>query len=176
MDRHRRPDDVANLAESLVGLKCSHVSCGGAAGSTIQLHLGEVVGRLIPAKEPRITGDILRYEGGVVVWCAWRLDSSSEPLTSWDDSDESIEGKLTKLIGTVIESVELVPPAWDANIRFSGDRVLRIFSDHVPGDPSFSGNWDLRVGDFICAFGPGARYSIEETRMEIAPVGESSTV
>jgi len=95
------------------------------------------------------------------VWCAWRLDASDAPVTSWDDTKESVEAGLAKLKGSRIDAVEVVPPAWDMNIRFSNALQLRIFCDHVPGDPSFEGNWDLTTQNMSIAVGPGTEYKTE---------------
>jgi hypothetical protein len=146
-------------------LECWKVSCGGAAGSTFQLALGEKVRLPIPSKKAKYTDRFPEFEGeaSILVWCAWRLDGLNGPLTSWDDTAQAVEEGLKKLVGEKIESIDLIPPAWDATITLSNSFCLRVFCDHVPGDPSFDGNWDLRIRNTAIAFGPGAAYR-EETR------------
>jgi hypothetical protein len=158
------PDELDGAIRSLEGLECWEVSCGGAAGSTFQLALGKKVPLPAPSKKTKHSHAFPEFEGeaSILVWCAWRLDGSDGPLTSWDDTKESIEEELTKLTSSRIESIEVIPPAWDMNIKFSNSLCLRVFSDHVPGDPSFEGNWDLRTPSAFIAVGPGARYRVEE--------------
>jgi hypothetical protein len=157
------PEELDHILRSLSGLECWYVSCGGAAGSTFQLVLGEKIRRSVPLKNLEHLEDFRQFEGevGLFVWCAWRLDSPVEPVSSWDDTQESIETCLKTLIGTRIRSIEVFPPAWDATIRFSNTFCLRIFCDHVCGAPSFDGNWDLRRKNKIISLGPGSMYRTE---------------
>ena len=153
------PEELGRIISSLKGLECWYVSFGGAAGSTFQLALGGKVRRPVRLKNPAHSDEFRQFEGqvGLFVWCAWRLDSTVGPVTSWDDTNESAEAGLEKLIGTRIDTVEVVPPAWDMNIEFSNSLCLRVFCDHVPGEPSFDGNWDVRTQDMSIAVGPGTQ-------------------
>jgi hypothetical protein len=149
------PPELGTLVGSLQGLRCWYVSCGGNVGSTFQLALGE--------KVPAHSEEYRAFEGeaNLLVWCAWRLDGPGRPLASWDDGDAAVKDGLLKLVGTRVESVELTPPAWDLTVRFSGGLHLRIFCDHVPGDPSFDGNWELWLRHVAVLVGPGERCLIE---------------
>ncbi|MBV9123746.1 MAG: hypothetical protein JO112_10350, partial [Planctomycetes bacterium] len=122
------------------------MSSGGGAGSTFQLALGGKVRRPLPLKNPAHAEDFRQFEGEVslFVWCAWRLDALDRPVTSWDDTEESVAAGLEQLVGSRIDTIEVVPPAWDMTLKFSNSLWLRVFCDHVPGEPSFDGNWDLR--------------------------------
>ncbi len=162
--------DLSTLVSSIQGLRCWYVSCGGAAGPTFQLALGNKVPRRTLLKNAAHPEEYRRFEGeaNLLVWCDWRLDGADSPLTSSDDSPANISSQLGKLVGTIIESVAVVAPAWDLTIRFSGNLTLRVFCDHVPGDPSFDGNWELWRQEIAVLVGPGAR-SIVEVRSE--PVG-----
>lgn len=163
MDTNGRPD-LLSLLHSIRGLPCWYVSTGGAAGSTFQLALGGKVLRQVPLRNAAHPEEYRKFEGEVslLVWCAWRLDSVDAPLTSWDDAEAGVANGLGKLVGRVVESAEAAPPAWDLTVRFSGDLTLHLFCDHVPGDPSFDGNYDLRRDDVIVAVGPGPRLCIEQ--------------
>lgn len=157
------PDDLLKHIPPLIGLDCWYVSTGGSAKSTFQLALGEKVCRLNPLKNTAHSDEFRQFEGSVniFVWCAWRLDGSHGPLTSWDDTEQSIKDSLRNLLGNTIEHADIMPNTWDISIRFSNQLCLRVFCDHVPGDPSFDGNWDLRTQTAVIAFGPGANYKIE---------------
>jgi len=157
------PAELTGLLPSLKGLECWHVSCGGAAGSTFQLTLGGRVRRPLPLKNPGHSEEFRQFEGevGLFVWCTWRLDGTDGPVTSWDDTEESVEAGLGKLIGSRIDNIEVIPPAWDMNIKFSNSLCLRVFCDHVPGEPSYDGNWDVRTQNVSIAVGPGAQYRTE---------------
>jgi hypothetical protein len=157
------PEELARLISSLKGLECWYMGCGGAAGSTFHLDLGGKVRRPVPLKNPAHSEEFRQFEGevGLDVWCAWRLDGADGPVTSWDDTIEAVQAGLEKLVGSRIDTVEVVPPAWDMNIKFSNSLCLRVFCDHVPGEPSFDGNWDVRTQDMSIAIGPGTQYRIE---------------
>jgi hypothetical protein len=160
------PGELASLVGSIRGLECWYVSSGGAACSTFALSFGAKIRRPVPIKNPAHSEEFRHFEGelNLLVWCAWRLDGPDAPLTSWDDADESISAQLTKLIGATVESVELIQPAFDLVINFSNALCLRVFCDHVPGEPSFDGNWDLTAHDEIVSVGPGAKISVENRR------------
>jgi hypothetical protein len=156
--------NLSTQISSLEGLACWYVSCGGAAGSSFQLALGAKVAREAPLTNPAHSEEYRRFEGeaNLLVWCTWRLDGPDGPLTSSDDTTANIVTQLQKLVGATIESMTLVPPAWDLTIGFANGLMLRVFCDHVPGDPSFDGNWELSRQGVAVYVGPGARYDIEE--------------
>jgi hypothetical protein len=168
-------DDPLKWIPPLVGLECWYVSTGGAAKSTFELALGEKVLRPHPLRNTAHSEAFRQFEGSVsiLVWCAWRLDGSHGPLTSWDDTEQSIKERLRSLVGARIEHVDIVPNSWDISIRFSNQSCLRVFCDHVPGDPSFDGNWDLSTQTVSIAFGPGANYRIENCSSVKAVSGEN---
>ena len=158
------PTHMDELILPLKGIKCWYVSCGGAAGSTFQLAFGEKVARSVPLKNPAHDETYRRYQGefSLLVWCSWRLDSLEAPVTSSDDNEKLVAAGLSQLVGATIESIDVVAPAWDLNVEFSNALVLHVFCDHVPGDPSFDGNWDLFIRDVTVAVGPGARVRIDD--------------
>jgi hypothetical protein len=159
-------DDAQRIIdEVIVGLrkKCWYVSCGGAAGRTFQLAMGEKVRRTIPLRNPAATEEFRVYEGAsnLLVWCSWRLDSSVAPLTSSDDTTEHVVDTLRGLIGRTVENVRVDVPGWDLHLQFTGGLTLHVFCDHLPGDPSFDGNWDLSLTDKMIAVGVGSNVVVE---------------
>lgn len=157
------PGELARAVSTLTGMECWYVSCGGAAGSTFSLSFGQRIPRATPLRNTAHTDEFRQFEGeaALYVWCTWRLDDTDGPATSWDDTDESVDRGLNRLIGSRIVSIDVLAPAWDLSIRFSNSLHLRVFCDHVPGSPSFDGNWDLRTENGSIAVGPGSKYRTE---------------
>ncbi len=151
------------LVGSLRGLRCWYVSCGGCTLPTFQLALGEKVPRDAPLRNDKHSEEFRNFEGeaNLLVWCSWRLDGADRPVTSSDDTGEAIVRELNGLLNAHVESILLTPPAWDLTVRFSNGLDLRVFCDHVPGDPSFDGNWELWRRDVSVVAGPGERLDIE---------------
>jgi len=155
--------DLDKLVRSLQTLRCWYVSCGGASASTFQLALGEKVRRLRPLKNTSHPDEYRQFEGAanLLVWCSWRLDGTDSPLTSSDDVPTAMESGLKNLVGATIDSISLAAPAWDLALRFSNGLQLLVFCDHVPGEPSFDGNWELWLKDVAASVGPGSQWTLE---------------
>lgn len=170
MDTNGRQDPSA-LVNKLLGLPCWYVSCGGCTLPTFQLALGKKVPRPRPIKNPKHSEEYRHFDGeaNLLVWCAWRLDGPDSPLTSWDDTDANVEAMLGKLVGATVESVAVAPPAWDLTLHFTGGLTLRVFCDHVPGNPSFNGNWELWSASAGLCVGPGTRVTVEPRAEPAAP-------
>jgi hypothetical protein len=160
---HPIPQELAAIVAQLEGLKCWHVGTGGAVGSTFLLALGERTPRSIPLRNQAHSDEFPYNKGSasILIWCAWRLDDAAGPITSWDDADDGVARGLAQVVGTKITSIEIEPPCWDATITFSTGLRLHVFCDHVPGEPSFDGNWQFSTPDAQVAFGPGARYQVD---------------
>lgn len=99
-----------------------------------------------------------------IIWCSWRLDADDQPITSSDDAEETAGAAIGELSGTTLQSAKVSGPAGDLELHFSNGQCLRVFCDHVPGDPSFDGNWELRIERSHVMVGPGAscKYSEDE--------------
>lgn len=142
----------------LVGLPCWHISAGKGVGSSFLLKLGQK----IPLPKP--VGNVeFVSEASLLVWCTWRLDGETTPITSSDEDDEIIAQKLQVLIDQMITSIDFTSLAWDMCVTFSNGLQLRVFCDHIPGDPSFDGNWELRAANREVLAGPGYNLRIEES-------------
>lgn len=152
-------------------LPCWKFGCGGSVGSSFSLAFGKRISRLAPkVVERRVIEEYQEFgEMTLLVWCTWRLDAPFQPLTSSDDSDEGIQHGLSELIGTTVQSVEIAAPAWDLNVKFSNNLWLRVFCDHVPGDPSIEVNWELYGDEQSLHIGPGAKYRIEKQEPSVTP-------
>ncbi len=161
------PDEVSKLmacVASLQGLPCWHayVSAGNSPG----VSMGQKIRREVPRPHPEALKRIgipddniyheFRDEVRLIAWCPWRLDAKQRPVTSGDDQVHSAEAGIRSLIGTVVVKAEVAAPGWDLQVLFSNELCLRIFSEYVPGKPSFDGNWELRIGDEHIMVGPGS--------------------
>jgi hypothetical protein len=156
-------DVVCGIIEAVRQKECWYVDIGGFAAHTFSLHLGRRFKRPSPVGRD-LTAEIALYDGevNIYVWCAWRLDGPTAPLSSWDDTELSIVEALQRLKGETILEATINTPAWDLDVVFSNALTLRVFCDHVPGQPSYSGNWDIRFGGKLVAFGPGAEYRVQD--------------
>lgn len=154
---------VGEIKSRLIGLECWYVSTGVGVGGTFSLALGNHIRRSRPLSNSTHSEEFRNYEGeaNVYVWCTWRLDGPEEPLSSSDDTDDGIRQGLSQLVGCTITNVAVASPAWDLQLMFSSGAKLHVFCDHVPGDPSFDGNWEMRAHDLILYFGPGSKSEIE---------------
>ena len=157
-------DITVQLRSRLIGMPCWYVNAGGNyVGSTFSLALGGQVPRERPLANPRHPEEYRKYEGeaNLIVWCAWRLDGPDAPETSSDDTESAIQSGLERLVGSRIVDVIVERPAWDLRILFSPFHRLQVFCDHVPGAPSFDGNWELHLKDQAFFFGPGSKMEVE---------------
>jgi hypothetical protein len=158
--------DVAmEVRSSLIGLPCWYASAGGKrVGSTFSLAFGRKVLRTEPLTNLAHSEEYRKYEGeaNLVVWCTWRLDGPDEPESSSDDTEQGILSTLEGLIGAQIVDAVIDRPAWDLRLLFSPYHRLQLFCDHVPGEPSFDGNWELHTRDRAFYFGPGSIVEVEQ--------------
>jgi hypothetical protein len=164
MDSSKNQQVIVDFITAAKALPCWNVNCGGAVGTSFSLDFGKRIPRRVPRYSDKRIIEVEEDYGEVhlLVWCAWRLDAESGPLTSSDDSDHGIKLGLSKLIGTTVETINAIPPAWDMTIWFSNGLSLKVFCDHVPGDPSIHGNWDFFLTDKSIHVGPGATYNVTE--------------
>lgn len=153
----------AEVIQALTGKPCWYASCGGAVGSTFELTFGAKIPRRDVVQNDLHSEEFRRFEGesNLFVWCSWRLDDSTRPLSSSDDTKEHINDALNRVVGTVVTDVRIEMPGWDLHVGFSNGLTLRVFCDHLPGDPTFSDNWELCLRDKYIVVGLGSVFGIE---------------
>jgi hypothetical protein len=163
------------VLRSLRGMRCWYVSCGGLDIPSFSLAFGGMNPRPVPLRNTFHSDDFRRNTGKVnlYVWCTWRLDSAAGPVTSSDDTEASIISGLGHLLSDTVESVDASLPGWDLSLQFSGRHTLRLFCDHVPGDPSYSMNWSLSSARNTLLVKPGSAISLERTETYCLPEKES---
>jgi hypothetical protein len=157
------------VVDSMRRRKCWHVTAAPANLSTFELFLGEKVPRdpvlrdyLVARHDRADEADEFEGEANLMVWCTWRLDGKEAPLSSSDDTSEHVAEAMQALVGREALDARVDLPGWDLHLTFSGGLALHVFPDHVPGDPSFSGNWELFLRDKIIAIGVGSTCTIED--------------
>jgi len=83
------------------------------------------------------------------------------PVASSDDTEQNIVMGLAALVNSKVVDVLVEHPAWDFRLLFSPFLQLRIFCDHVPGEPSFDGDWEIHTANDSYYFGPGTTMGLE---------------
>ena len=151
------------ITDALQGKQCWYVSCGGGVGSTFELAIGEKRPRKHVVRNPAHSDEFRQFEGeaNLLVWCTWRLDSATGPITSADDDDQGVAYGLNQLVGETIQDACVDSIGMDLRLQFSSGHTLRIFCDHVGHNPSFDGNWELILPDKTIAIGVGSRIESE---------------
>jgi len=154
---------VCEVRASLLHKRCWYASCGGAALTTFQLAIGDKIPRSVMLRNTAHSEDFRTHEGeaNLLVWCTWRLDGIDAPVTSSDDGVDRVVEELNSLVGRDVVNVVVDLPGWDLHLDFTGGMRLHVFCDHVPGDPSFNGNWLLSLKNKRICIGVGSKCKIE---------------
>lgn len=160
--------ELTEFVERAEGLPCwrAYTSAGNSPGLLLGRRVRRTIADAMKA-HPRwkdLPPDSDRFftsEVRFIAWCSWRLDGEDQPISSSDDTEESAGAAIGELAGTTLQSAKVSAPAGDLELHFSNGQCLRVFCDHVPGEPGFEGNWELRVDRLHVMVGPGAscRYS-----------------
>jgi hypothetical protein len=62
----------------------------------------------------------------------WRIQSADSILADWN-SDNGLNGELvtsaSQLVGATLDSIEVIPPAWDLLLKWSNGWSVFVFSD-----------------------------------------------
>jgi len=127
------------------------------------LAFGARISRKFPLTNIAHSDEFRNYEGeaSLLVWCTWRLDRMDAPITSSDDTEQNIVMGLAGLVNSKVVDVLVEHPASDLKLLFSPFLQLRVFCDHVPGSPSFDGNWEIHTVNDSYYFGPGTSMDLE---------------
>lgn len=150
------PTSVDDAVQQLVGQRCWYVNSGGSTWPSFTLVCGDAIPRDMPLRN-RAHPEAFRWNRGSVellVWCAWRLQTASSVIATSDD-EETAARSLDVLTGATVVRATCTPPAWDLELAFSSDLVLKVFADRHARDRGIAENWELWIpGAHACA-GPG---------------------
>jgi len=149
------------VKETLLNHTCWHVNYG-RVGAVFELAFEPKVRRKIPLTPSDYSDEFRHFEGeaNLMVWCSWRLDSKEGPLASSDD--ESGSELLVRLIGLKVTALWINISTWDLILRFGDEFLVNVFCDHLPGNPSYDGNWYLTVKGSLLRAGPGDIFVVNE--------------
>lgn len=120
---------IQDVISKLSGKQITKTISGGSNGSVIVLDIGI-------------------SEFSLTVNCVWRLEMEDRVITGWNESNNSINGVMTKEIkqlkGDIIKSVR-ISTFFDLYLEFSSGKKLNIFCDVTPNyQPSdYDENWSL---------------------------------
>ncbi len=125
---------AGKLEKLLSGSHCWYTLAGEGTGSVFQLYLGAKIRRDRPVDNDMLSAEAIWNdpEFHLMVWCAWRLDGPSEPITGWlepNDNDGPMVRGLAELEGESVVSVRVRAPAWDLELEFTGQKTLNVFCD-----------------------------------------------
>lgn len=107
---------VEDILTKLTGKKVTEVIAGGSNGSIVVLNFGE-------------------SEFCLFVKCVWRLEQVNTIITGWNESNDAVNGNMTKkikeLTDDVIRNTEL-NNFYDLKLHFISGKTLNVFSDVTP--------------------------------------------
>lgn len=145
--------EIQAKVEPLLGQKAWGVSLG--FGSFLTLEFGQP---LPPSKERQ------KIHGEWHLWlynCAWRLEEWDKILAASGDERDKIETAIHRLENLTLQSVDLLPPAWDAVFTFEHLVILRLFATYSQDYE----HWFLYAPDGnVLAVGPGSFWSYESSK------------
>ncbi|KAM3100947.1 hypothetical protein ACKFKF_10775 [Phormidesmis sp. 146-12] len=143
--------DISKLqayVQPLLGQKAWGVLLGH--GSFITLEFGK---SLVRPSEKKVHGEWHLW----IYCCAWRLEKGDRVLAGSEDPRSKLEQAVQQLEGLVLNSVELLSPAWDTLFKFEDQVVLRLF----PLLSEEAEHWMLYMPDGVLSVGPGTDWSFE---------------
>jgi hypothetical protein len=167
-DRKRRikpPPPIVefeNALQRVVGKECW--SCTIAAGSFLLFDLGKRILRDRPAFKPYLMFEQRHYRGEFsfhVTMCPWRIEFEDEVIGSWNDDNKpggKMEQNVDRCLHYAVQSVELLHPGLDLNLRFNNTWTLRVFCDRI-GEKGHSDNYNYCIHSPVLS----TYYSVDST-------------
>ncbi|MBG1265343.1 hypothetical protein [Nostoc sp. WHI] len=140
--------EVQLKVNPLLGQKTWGVSLG--FGSFLTLEFGQP---LPPSNEHQ------KIHGEWHLWlynCVWRLEEEDRILAASGDERDQLETAIHRLDNLTLQSIDLLPPAWDAVFTFEHQVVLRLFAIYSQDYD----HWFLYAPDGnVLSVGPGSCWS-----------------
>lgn len=161
MDKHLTPEPMIERLRAVVGKRCWDINAGPGLGASFSLSLGEKSLREPPlARSRRPPDEQFISEYKILVWCTWRLDGPSAPVTSSDQEENNIATGLSVVVNQYVAGISATAPAWDLVIDFDRGYRLSVFCDHLPENSTIEQNWELWHHNVGLLTGPGYAWEI----------------
>lgn len=118
-----------------------------------------------PLRNPTVADEATTHDGeyALYVECPWRLETLGVVTSSWQESNEP-DGPMCRglesIVGETVVDVQVLEPALDLVVTFSGSRLLRLFCD-TTYETYYMTNWSI--------FGPDQLY------LAVGPRGQIDT-
>lgn len=145
---------LKEIIEKVIGEPCWRASL--SYGDELSLHIGARV----PYSQKSMAG---KEKGAWILGTratAWKLDDTSQTITTSEDAPEIVRQKVHLIEGTVITAIESSCPNLDLTVTFSNGCQLILFPDtQEDSDLSY---WEMFTPyQMILKVGPGAKWSLD---------------
>jgi hypothetical protein len=144
-------EKLRNTLNALVGAECWGIVAGAGTGSVVSFEFGAKRPLKRALSNTRLPEVLRRFEGeyGLMVECAWRLESHSAVVGGWTEG--SVEnGKrypfLHALEGRRVVACSVEPVSLDLRVEFDAELALRVFCDQTSKEEE-ADNYSLHTSD-----------------------------
>jgi hypothetical protein len=149
--------ELQDVLDGLVGLECRQVI--NSVGSVLVIDLGAPGRGSHQREDAKPTG-----WRSLLIVCPWRLQRSTGVLCDWN-AESSRGGELAacvaRMVGQVVASAQVSPPAGDLTLSFADDLQLAVFSD---GDIDRGYAWTMLGTDGL-ELAAGTRFGAQGYRL-----------
>ena len=154
---------IKNIKE-LFNQPCVKV-VGGDTGSIIAIDFGKLVPVNGIVSNNYDNHPYLRGEYGLMIDCAWRLDAVTEVLCGSEDDLRSLFNfHFNKLVSEKVISTKLTEPAYDLEIEFSNNYILKLFCNNTNPE-AFDNNYDFFTPEGCFSVGCKGEINFEKNNM-----------
>ena len=131
--------EFATVLGAIGGSRCWGVAAGPTTGSVLNLHMGRQIPRQQPIPNPHLPEALRLYDGefGLLVECAWRIETDDRIACSWLESEEDVgirDTAISLMTDQAVLSVNAQLPFMDLVVRFSNAHTLKLFCDQTEPD------------------------------------------
>lgn len=153
---------IIDHLSKMVGVPVWSAIAGPRGDYVLSLELGGKIRRSMRLANPKLSFLQRTYEGeyGLLVECPWRLDGPHGVVTSClgliGRKDPPLSDELGEIEDSVIEAIDVIPPAWDLTVHLSGGYVLRCLSAEVDV-ARIRNNWSFWSPEGPLTIGPRGR-------------------
>jgi len=155
--------------KALVEKTCWGVTAGEGTGSVIGVDFGKKINRKRPLSNIHLSEEQRNFQGeyDLFVECSWRIDSQESVVCGSKDANESygtMVSGLNRIVGQRIVAVNANLPAYDLELRFDNDLILKIFCDET-NESEDCDNYTFGTPEQNYIVGCRSQLSIEERNL-----------